>query len=181
MTTSHHLTHELGLHTPRAKTKQQRSRKHGRVSSLLPQLRDIQLQRKVEAAAAETEAGAVDKKSLPASFVDNTSPRKASTADTSDDACNGTATSMNLREKFTIGSKTKIVTYRLQIDDEELPSKRSRSKKEVIRSCSSKSNRHGKRIYLCSSEGCANQAIQVQGRVCIRHMLNTHSSFSAYL
>jgi hypothetical protein len=43
--------------------------------------------------------------------------------------------------------------------------------------------RHGAQVNfnLCSSEGCANQAIQVQGRVCIRHMLNTHSSFSAYL
>jgi hypothetical protein len=115
--------------------------------------------------------GGVEKRgSLLASSVDETSPRMASTADTSDDACNGTATSMNSGEEKRY--------LQMQI---ELPSKRSRSKKEVIRSCSSKSNRHGKRIYLCSSEGCANQAIQVQGRVCIRHMLNTHSSFSAYL
>mmetsp|Transcript_22171 Transcript_22171/g.37822 ORF Transcript_22171/g.37822 Transcript_22171/m.37822 type:complete len:134 (+) Transcript_22171:1460-1861(+) len=52
-------------------------------------------------------------------------------------------------------------------DDEELPSKRARSSKEEIRSCSSKKDRRGKRIYLCSSDECTNQA--VNGGLCIRH------------
>jgi hypothetical protein len=60
---------------------------------------DSKLQRWDEAAATETEAVAVNKKSSPASSDDKTSPRKASTADISDDTCNGTATSMNSGEK----------------------------------------------------------------------------------
>ena len=52
-------------------------------------------------------------------------------------------------------------------DDEELPSKIARSSKEEIRSCSSKKDRRGKRIYLCSSDECTNQA--VNGGLCIRH------------
>jgi len=46
----------------------------------------------------------------------------------------------------------------LPADDEELPSKRARSNKEEFRSCSSRSNIGTEKIYLCSSEGCINQA-----------------------
>ena len=71
---------------------------------------------------------------------------------------------MNSGEKNSLsGRKRKS----LSTDDEELPSKRARRSKEEIRSCSSKNNRHGKRIYLCSSDECTNQA--VNGGLCIRH------------
>jgi len=71
----------------------------------------------------------MNKKSLPASSVDNTSPRNASTADTFDDACNGTATSMNSGEKNSLSDRKR---KSLRTDDEELPSKRARSNKEEI-------------------------------------------------
>jgi hypothetical protein len=96
---------------------------------------------------ADEAAVAMNKKSSPASFDDETSPRKASTADTSNDVSDGTATSMNSREKKIYYCSSEGCTN------------------QVVNGgvCM----RHGARVKRCSREGCTNVA--VQGGVCNRH------------
>jgi len=96
---------------------------------------------------ADEVAVAMNKKSSPASFDDEISPRKASTADTSNDVSDGTATSMNSREKKIYYCSSEGCTN------------------QVVNGgvCM----RHGARVKRCSREGCTNVA--VQGGVCNRH------------
>ena len=99
---------------------------------------DSLLKRADEAAATETEAVAMNKKSSPASSDDKILPRKASTADTFNDVSDGTATSMNSCEKkiYYCSSEGCI--------------------NQVVQGgvC----NRHGAKVKRCGSEGCTNIA-----------------------
>eukprot|EP00985_Skeletonema_marinoi_P032162 scaffold39069_cov154-Skeletonema_marinoi.AAC.19 len=89
----------------------------------------------------------MNKKSSPASSDDKISPRKASTADTSNDVSDGTSTSMKSREKKIYYCSSEGCTN------------------QVINSgvC----NRHGAKVKRCSREGCTN--IAKKGGLCIRH------------
>ena len=100
-----------------------------------------------EAAATETEAVAMNKKSSPASSDDKISPRKASTADTSNDVSDGTATSMISREKKIYYCSSEGCTN------------------QVVNGGVCK--RHGAKVKRCSKEACTNQA--VKGGACIKH------------
>eukprot|EP00984_Skeletonema_dohrnii_P020023 scaffold9684_cov147-Skeletonema_dohrnii-CCMP3373.AAC.2 len=111
-------------------------------------LHDSLQKRADEAAATETEAVAMNKKSSTASSDDKISPRKTSTADTSsNDVSYGIATSLNSREKKIYYCSREGCTN------------------QVINSgvCV----RHGAKVKRCSSEGCTNQV--VNGGVCMRH------------